>query len=129
MLVSETIFQEDNQENGHLNLEKSFEHFILMELRAYKAYRNPEFDITYWRTSTGYEVDFILGEKQVVLEIKSGTKVHDIDLRSLKTLQEDGKVKHLLIISQEKYPRDMGNIKIIPWKIFLEMLWAGEFSV
>ena len=108
---------------------KSFEHFILMELRAYKAYRNPELDITYWRTSTGYEVDFILGEKQVALEIKSGTKVHDIDLRSLKTLQEDGKVKHLLIISQEKYPRDMGNIKIIPWKIFLEMLWAGEFDI
>ena len=108
---------------------KSFEHFILMELRAYKAYRNPELDITYWRTSTGYEVDFILGEKQVALEIKSGTKVHDIDLRSLKTLQEDGKVKHLLVISQEKYPRDMGNIKIIPWKIFLEMLWAGEFDI
>ncbi|MCL5073926.1 MAG: ATP-binding protein [Actinobacteria bacterium] len=108
---------------------KSFEHFILMELRAYKAYRNPELDITYWRTSTGYEVDFILGEKQVALEIKSGKMVHDIDLRSLKTLQEDGKVKHLLIISQEKYPRDMGNIKIIPWKIFLEMLWAGEFDI
>jgi len=108
---------------------KSFEHFILMELRAYKAYRNPELDITYWRTSTGYEVDFILGEKQVALEIKSGKMVHDIDLKSLKTLQEDGKIKHLLVISQEKYPRDAGGIKIIPWKIFLEMLWAGEFGI
>lgn len=108
---------------------KSFEHFILMELRAYKAYRNPELDITYWRTSTGYEVDFLLGEKKVALEIKSGKMVHDIDLKSLKALQEDGKVKHLLVISQEKYPRDVEGIKIIPWKIFLEMLWAGEFSI
>jgi len=108
---------------------KSFEHFILMELRAYKYYRNPKLDITYWRTSTGYEVDFILGEKQVALEIKSGTLVHDIDLRSLKALKEDGKVKNLIVISLEKYPREVGDIKIIPWKMFLEMLWADEFGI
>ncbi|MBE3113755.1 MAG: DUF4143 domain-containing protein [Actinobacteria bacterium] len=108
---------------------KSFEHFILMELRAYKAYRNPDLDITYWRTSTVYEVDFILGKRQLALEIKLGKMVHDIDLRSLKTLREDGKVKHLLVVSQEKYPRDIDDIKIIPWKIFLEMLWAGEFGI
>ncbi|MCG2790285.1 MAG: AAA family ATPase [Actinomycetia bacterium] len=108
---------------------KSFEHFILMELRAYKAYRNPELAIAYWRTSTGYEVDFILGEKQVALEIKAGKTVHDIALKSLKVLQKDEKVKHLLVISQEKYARDVGNIKLIPWKLFLEMLWAGEFDI
>ncbi|MCL4385839.1 MAG: ATP-binding protein [Cyanobacteria bacterium] len=108
---------------------KSFEHFILMELRAYKAYKNPDLNITYWRTSTGYEVDFILGEKQVALEIKSGKMTYDIDLRSLKALREDGNVEHLLVIGQEKYPRDIDDIKIIPWKIFLEMLWAGEFGI
>ena len=108
---------------------KSFEHFILMELRAYKAYRNPDLNITYWRTSTGYEVDFILGEKQVALEIKSGKMTHDIYLRSLKALREDGNIKHLLVIGQEKYPRDIDGIKIIPWRIFLEMLWAGEFGI
>ena len=37
---------------------KSFEHYILMELKVYQAYRNPELDIRYWRTSSGYEVDF-----------------------------------------------------------------------
>lgn len=108
---------------------KSFEHFILMELRAYKYYRNPELDITYWRTSTGYEVDFILGEKQVALEIKSKKMVHNIDLRSLKALKEDGKVRNLLVVCQEQYLREVDDIKIIPWKMFLEMLWAGEFGV
>jgi len=44
-------------------------------------------------------------------------------------LQEDEKVKHLLVISQEKYARDVGNIKLIPWKLFLKMLWAGEFDI
>lgn len=108
---------------------KAFEHFILMELRVYKYYKNPELDITYWRTSTGYEVDFILGEKQIALEIKSGKLVHDIHLKSLRALKEDGKIKNLIVISQEKYPREVDSIKIIPWKMFLEMLWAGEFGI
>jgi len=108
---------------------KSFEHFILMELRAYKYYRNPELDITYWRTSTGYEVDFIIGEKQIALEIKSGKLVHDSSLKSLKILKEDGNVKNLIVVSQEEYPREVSDIKIIPWKMFLEMLWTGEFGI
>ncbi len=108
---------------------KSFEHFILMEIQAYKSYRDPELNITYWRTSTGYEVDFILGEKDVALEIKSGKIVHDIGLKSLKALQEDGKVKHLIVVSQEKYPREVEGVKILPWRLFLEMLWAGEFGI
>jgi len=108
---------------------KAFEHFILMELRVYKYYKNPELDITYWRTSTGYEVDFILGEKQIALEIKSGKLVHDIHLKSLRALKEDGEIKNLIVISQEKYPREVDSIKIIPWKMFLEMLWAGEFGI
>ncbi len=108
---------------------KSFEHLILMEIRAYKYYRNPELEITYWRTSGGYEVDFILGQKQVALEIKSGKIVHDIDLRSLKALREDGKVKNLIIVCQEKHIRGVEGIKIIPWKLFLEMLWSGEFGI
>jgi len=108
---------------------KSFEHLILMELRAYKAYRNPDLDITYWRTSTGQEVDFILGNKELALEIKSGKMVHDINLRNIKALQADGKIRYSIVISQEKYERDLGNIKIMPWKLFLDKLWAGEFGI
>lgn len=108
---------------------KSFEHLILLELWAYKHYRSPELDISYWRTSTGYEVDFILGDKQVALEVKSGKIVHDIALKGLKALQEDGAVKNLLVVSKEKYPRTLGDITILPWKMFLEKLWSGDFGI
>jgi hypothetical protein len=30
------------------------------------------------------------------------------------SLWEDGKVRHLLVVSQEKYPRDIDDIRIIP---------------
>ncbi len=55
---------------GTPELGHSFEHYILMELKAYQAYRNPELDIRYWRTSTGFSVDFILGDMYVAIEVK-----------------------------------------------------------
>ena len=108
---------------------KSFEHFILMELKAYQAYKNPELEIHYWRTSTGREVDFILNDKTVAVEVKSGRQVHNSNLTSLKALQEESAIKHPIIISQEKYPRKIGSIEILPWELFIERLWAGEFGV
>lgn len=60
---------------------KSFEHYILMELKAYQASKNPELDIQYWRTSTGFEVDFILGEMDVAIEVKSSQRIHSGHIR------------------------------------------------
>lgn len=54
----------------------SFEQFILMELKAYKAYRYPELEIRYWRTSTGYEVDFILDDMATAIEVKASARIH-----------------------------------------------------
>ncbi len=63
----------------------SFEHYILMELKAYQAYRNPELDIRYWRTSTGFEVDFILGDMNVAIEI---SYIHLTMLNHLRTVEQ-----------------------------------------
>ncbi len=106
---------------------KAFEHYILMELKAYQAYRNPDMPITFWRTSTGREVDFILGEKELAVEIKGSSRVHEGDIRSLQALIEDGPVKKCCLVCLEKQPRDVTrNIKILPWQMFIEQLWSGE---
>ena len=106
---------------------KSFEHYILLELMAYKAYKNPELPISYWRTSTGMEVDFILGQMEVAIEIKSSQKVHDVDTKSLVALQEENTLKKSIIVSFEKEPRKLANnIESLPWQVFLEKLWQGE---
>jgi predicted AAA+ superfamily ATPase len=105
---------------------KSFEHYILMELRAYQAYVNPEMDISYWRTSTGQEIDFILGDKRLAVEIKASSRVHEGDTRPFQTLKEDGPVKKCVVVCLEKEPRVMSNtIEVLPWRIFLERLWSG----
>jgi len=106
---------------------KSFEHFILMELKAYQAYRNPELLLHYWRTSTGQEVDFILGDMEVALKVKSSKRVHEGDTRGLQALAGSHKVKRLIIISFEAERKVvLDKIECLPWEMFLQMLWAGE---
>ena len=111
---------------GSRDFGKAFEHFILMEIRAYQAYVNPEMPIHYWRTSSGQEVDFLLGDREVAVEIKSG-KVHEGDLWGLHALLEDGPVKRAILVSLEKEPRRIaGKIEVLPWQDFLERLWSGR---
>ena len=106
---------------------KSFEHYILMELKSFQAYRKPELILSYYRTSTNREVDFILGDMEVAIEIKTSRKVHIHDARGLLTLQADQSAKRLIIISFEEEQKILnGNIESLPWKKFLELLWANK---
>jgi predicted AAA+ superfamily ATPase len=121
-----------NSNPGTPDFGKAFEQLILMELRAYQAYRDPELPITFWRTSTGQEVDFILGQKELAIEIKASTRLRKNDLTSLAILQEDGLVKRRIVVSLEREQRRLleppyKGIEIWPWQEFVTALWAGEF--
>ena len=108
----------------------SFEHYILMELKAYQAYKNPELDIRFWRTSTGFEVDFILGDMNVAIEVKGSHRVHGTHTKGLRALLEEHTVKRAVIVSLEKQSRKLdSSIEVLPWQVFLEMLWSGELWV
>jgi len=104
----------------------SFEHFILMELKAYQAYKNPELQLSYWRTSTGIEVDFILGNMDVAIEIKSSKRINNTHAKGLRALAESHPLKRLLVLSFEEEPKKLsGNIECLFWEDFLKQLWAG----
>ena len=108
----------------------SFEQYILMELKAYQAYRNPELDIRYWRTSSGLEVDFILGDMNVAVVIKGTKRVHSGHARGLKALLAEHKVDKPIIVSLENQPKKIDSvITVLPWQVFLETLWSGELGV
>jgi predicted AAA+ superfamily ATPase len=109
---------------------KSFEHFILMELKAYQAYKNPELDICYWRTSTGYEVDFILGDMNVVIEAKASQRVNSRNFKAMRALMEEHTVERAVIVSLEKENRKLDSgVEIMPWQDFLAALWSGELRL
>ena len=113
---------------GNSDFGKSFEHLILMELRAYQTYRDPEMSLCYWRTSSGIEVDFLLGESELTVEVKSG-RVHDGDLKGLKALSQDKTIKNKVVVSTETMPRTtQEGIAILPLEVFIEKLWAGKLT-
>ena len=105
---------------------KAFEHFIFMEIVAYSSYSEIDFPIRYWRTKTGYEVDFILGDGEVAVEVKSSNQISRKDMRPLLAFSEEFHPRQASIVCNESEERRSGKVKIIPWTLFLKRLWGGE---
>ena len=68
---------------------KALESWIFHELSAFAAYRAPELRLSYWRTAAGVEVDFVLGDAEVGIEVKSTAHAEDTHLRGLRALRAD----------------------------------------
>jgi predicted AAA+ superfamily ATPase len=85
--------------NSHL-YGKSFEQFIGMEIRAYLSYRRKKRELAYWRSTHGYEVDFLIGI-ETAIEVKASQKVSGRDLRGLKALKEENIFKNYILVSQD----------------------------
>lgn len=105
---------------------KAFEHFVYQEIYAHRHYSDINYPISYWRTASQIEVDFILGDHEVAIEAKSTNMINPRHLKGLKSFAEEYKVKKLIIVSTDPYPRQIDNITVLPWQIFLQQLWAGE---
>lgn len=105
---------------------RAFEHFIFQEILAHSHYSGQNYTISYWRTSSGFEVDFILGEHDIALEVKGVPEVQPHHLKGLKAFNDEYKPKKSIIVSLDKKPRTAGGINILPIKDFLEQLWTGK---
>jgi len=104
---------------------EAFEAYVMHELVSHRDYCSGE-PLGYWRSDSGFEVDFILGDHTAV-EVKAKPNVSPHDIRSLRALAEEGMLKRLLCLSLEPRPRRLDNVSIVPLPHFLEALWAGEY--
>lgn len=105
---------------------EAFETYIMHELRSYIDYGSDE-PLSYWRSTTGFEVDFILGE-HTAIEVKAKENVSVQDLKSLRALAEEKKLKRYLCVSLSPRTRTVDGIVVLPYKRFLDSLWNGEYS-
>jgi predicted AAA+ superfamily ATPase len=121
-LVKREITQNKGEHFG-----RAFEHFIHMEIHAHRSYSELGYDVNFWRTKSGLEVDFILAGGEVALEVKGTSRIDDRDLYALRSFSEEFKPKHSLVVCNEKEERLVGKIRIVPWKPFLAKLWAREY--
>lgn len=109
---------------------KSLEHYIFYELKAYQALQDLDFQISYWRTRTGSEVDFVLGDGEVGVESKLTSLVQKRDVQGLIAFHKTCPQAVLHVVSLEPRRRLMTvqkkEIHIWPVRDFLEALWKGS---
>ena len=114
-------------ETGSELFGRAFEHFIYMELRAHSSYTEINYPISYWRTASGFEVDFVLEDRQIAVEIKSTDSIRNRHLKGLRAFKQEYTARQFIIVSMEPRPRRTDDgIDILPWNIFLERLWGNQ---
>jgi len=105
---------------------KAFEHFILLEVRAFLSYTRKNVRMCYWRSTSQFEVDLILDNRWGI-EMKSAKSIQNKHLKGIRALKEEGNIQNFAVVSCDRYERKtQDNITIFPWKLFLEKLWNGN---
>lgn len=104
----------------------AFETYVMHELTAWSDYQSGA-ELRYWRTTSDFEVDFILGDHTAV-EAKATATVSGNDLKGLQAVAEERKLKRLLCVSLEARRRTVGKVVVLPWKEFFDNLWSGAYT-
>lgn len=102
-----------------------FEHYLFMEIKAWIDYRRPGAQLSYWRSQSGYEVDFII-DSDTAIEVKAAAIAQDKHLAGLKALREENRISRFILVCREERARKVDGIDILPWQDFLEQLWSGN---
>ena len=113
------------EEKGEL-FGKAFEHFIFMEIAAYNSYNELDYEINFWRTKSGLEVDFVLGSGEIAIEVKGKDHINKKDLRPLNAFIEEYSPTKALVVCNEREERIHRQIRIMPYRRFLRDLWEGK---
>ncbi len=107
----------------------ALEQLVFLELRAAIDYLRLDTRLAYWRTLTGVEVDFLVGD-ELAIEVKSTRRVGPSDLRSLRAIGKDLTLRQRLLVCREPYQRRTEDgIDIMPVQTFCKRLWQGALLV
>lgn len=124
--VARFLQSRKNLQPGSPEYGEAFEAYMHHELRTYCDYTHKA-DLAYWRSTSQFEVDFILGD-HTAIEVKAKTNVTERDLKGLRALKEEQRLKEYVVVSLEDTPRIKDDgIRILPWNQFLEELWEHRY--
>jgi predicted AAA+ superfamily ATPase len=107
---------------------KAFENWLHHELAAYAAYSGEAHELSYWRLTTGVEVDFIIDDMAYAVEAKASRYVTADHLRGVRELaREHARIKKRFVVSLDPQPRvTEDGIEVLPHAVFTQRLWQGD---
>ncbi len=107
-----------------------FEQMIHCEIRAYLDYHGISDCFFYWRSTSQFEVDFLLRDKSgdwVAIETKGTSTPSSKDFKGMFALEEDLPLKKKIVVCLADKPRLVdGGVEVLPLRLFLEMLWDAK---
>ncbi len=107
-------------EYGH-----AFENWVMHEISSYADALRRDAEISYWRTRTNLEVDFVVND-EVAIEVKTTRSATKSDMKGLAAIGDEGAWRHRILVSDEPRPREVDGIAILPWREFIDRLWSGN---
>jgi len=113
----------DGAERGHL-----LETLVFHELRAHISYSNCGGTLSYYRTPSGTEVDFIWsrGKHAVGIEVKASGQWRTEHGRALRALREEKVLTACHAVYLGDTPQKDGSVRVQPFSAFLSSLSAGD---
>jgi predicted AAA+ superfamily ATPase len=120
---------------GHLRMHPEergalLESFVLHEMRAYLHYGDLEYPIAYWQAHGGGEVDFVVETREglVAIEVKSGPRWDGRFAAGIRSLRDKVRDDRVTAFGVYTGPRAlvMDDVRVLPWKSFLQELWRGR---
>ncbi len=102
----------------------ALEGLVFQHLKAWCDYSRGKYQIAYWRTKAGLEVDFIIyGENGFwAIEVKNGSKVNSKDVRSLLHFQTDYPECKPVLLYRGAYSLMEKGILCMPCEEFLKQI-------
>lgn len=122
--VTNALKNDFNSENDFEKTEAALKHLVLLELIAYKNYRNPNLKIEFWCDYQGNDIDFLING-EIAIEVRATKSVNSQHARRLKKFQDKHSVKKSLLISQDTNSALHDKIETIHITQFLKNLWSN----
>ncbi|HZH02684.1 MAG TPA: AAA family ATPase [Myxococcaceae bacterium] len=105
----------------------ALEGLVAQHLRSWIAYGNSDLQLSFWRTRSGAEVDFVVYGKGsfYALEVKNARQVRGEDLRALKAFREDYPECRAILLHRGGERTERDGVLCIPCEAFLTKLVPG----
>lgn len=104
---------------------RALEHLVFLELRAFLDYNRLDKPLTYWRSRSGMEVDFVVGD-DVAIEVKAKSRVTSRDHTGLRALGDEVSLARRVVVCTESRRRVEDGVEVLPVEEFFADLWAGK---
>ncbi len=110
--VTRVLSQRHRNELDRLERSFLFETLVLNELRVWNAYHQQGYEIKYWGSPSGGEIDFLLCHGEIIkvaIEVKSTDRYRSEFSKYLKELRsKDSKIKAFVVLEETKPMNDNG---------------------